>query len=619
MSEAFSQVPPAPPTPEQVTPTLPDEPAPRVRPLAPPERPAARPPRVWPGAVIVVLMWVGMFLPAWLELGMFPMFMARMWGPIAATALLAVWWAFFSRLRWYDRLLGIGAFAAAGAGATALADFPFMVAIVFVLPIAVTAWAGWMTVTPFLAWPVRRVGLLVIILAAWGVFDLIRMDGLNGSFDLGFSWRWSQTAEQKFMADLANRKSAAPTSATALTLGDGDWPGFRGRRRDSRRDGVRVAVDWAKEPPKKLWRQLIGPGWSSFAVVGNRLYTQEQRGDDEAVVCYDADTGGQLWAHTDAARFADASKASGAGPRATPTFHNGKLYALGAVGRLNCLDAATGEVKWSQDIVKDSGAAIPIWGFSSSPLVAKGVVTVFAGGEGKSVLGYDAETGDLKWSGGDGKLSYSSPQLAELADVEQVLMATEKGLTAFDPADGTVLWTHDSPVEVGAGRILQPTVLGKSDVLVAAGVGEGTQRLHVSRKGKEWDVQEVWKSKAISPYFNDQVVHDGFLYGFDGSFLTCVSLEDGQKKWRARGYDNGEVLLLSDQGLLLVLTEKGTVALVEAKPERCKELGRFQPIEDQGKTWNHPVVAHGKLFVRNGEEVACYRLPPDVSAQSAGE
>jgi outer membrane protein assembly factor BamB len=582
--------------------------------LPEPARPPARRPRVWPGVAVVALMWLGILVPGWLDLGMFPQFMARFWAPIAGTALVALWWAFFSRVRWYDRLLGLAAFAGAGAGAAALADFPFMVLLIFAVPVVLTAWVGWLLLTWLLPWPVRRAGLLVMFLAAWGAFDLVSMDGVDGDMQAAFRPRWSETAEQKFIADLAHRKHSDATAAAA-TLQPGDWPGFRGPDRDGRRAGVRLAVDWAKEPPRPVWRQRIGPGWSSFAVVGNRLYTQEQRNEREAVVCYDAATGDQFWVHTDAARFTET--VAGAGPRATPTFHDGKLYALGAAGRLNCLDAATGKVCWSHDIVEDSGAAVPIWGFSSSPLVAKGVVTVFAGGpEGKSVLGYDAATGDLKWHGGDGVQSYSSPQFAVLGGVEQVLMATEKGLTAFDPADGAVLWTHDSPMQ-GAGRILQPAVLGDSDVLVSAGVGEGTQRLHLSRKDKEWEVKEVWKSKAISPFFNDMVVHEGFLYGFDGHFFTCVSLEDGQKKWRARGYDNGEVLLLSEQGLLVVLTEKGEAALVKADPERCQELGRFKAIE--GKTWNHPVVAHGKLFVRNGEEVACYRLPADDSAQSAGE
>jgi outer membrane protein assembly factor BamB len=154
--------------------------------------------------------------------------------------------------------------------------------------------------------------------------------------------------------------------------------------------------------------------------------------------------------------------------------------------------------------------------------------------------------------------------------------------------------------------VVQPTLLGDADLLLGTGFQYGTRRVHVSRDGDGWQAQEVWTSRAINPYYNDLVVHRGHLYGFDGSFFTCVNLEDGKKKWRERGYGNGQVLLLADQDLLLILSERGEVALVDASPDGHKERGRFQAIE--GKTWNHPVVAHGKLFVRNSEEAACYQL-----------
>jgi outer membrane protein assembly factor BamB len=559
-------------------------------------------------------MWLALLAPAWLDLDLFTQFMAKFWAPIVAAGAVALWWLAFSRVRWYDRLLGVAAFAAVGAAASYLADFPFMVMLVFAVRVVLTAWVGWLLLTPFLSWPVRRVGLLAAFVLAWGAFDLISMDGIDGSMNAELRWRWSPTAEQKFQADLAARKPSGATAAAAQALSPGDWPGFRGPDRDGRRTGVRIAAGWTRNP-QPLWRQRIGPGWGSFAVVGSRLYTQEQRGDDEAVVCYHTDTGGELWAHTYPARFSEI--VAGPGPRATPTFHEGRIYALGAAGRLLCLDATTGEALWSADIVADSGAKVPQWGFSSSPLVAEGVVMVFAGGpDGKSVLGYNASSGDLAWAAGEGQLSYSSPQLARLDDSDQVLMATDQGLTSFSPSSGRVLWRYDLPLPQGGVRIIQPAVLGDHDVLIGAGFNQGSQRLRAAWAGDAWGVYEVWASKALSPYFNDLVVHQGFLYGFDGAFLTCVNLEDGERKWRVRGYGNGQVLLLADQGLLLVLSEKGEVALVEADPEKHREVGRFQAIE--GKTWNHPVVAHGKLFVRNGEEVACYPLTADVAKTTGG-
>ena len=315
-------------------------------------------------------------------------------------------------------------------------------------------------------------------------------------------------------------------------LASGDWPGFRGANRDGKLVGVQISTDWEKAPPKLLWKHRVGPGWSSFAVVGNRLFTQEQRDKEEVVVCYDANTGEELWVHGDRARFEEA--VAGAGPRATPTFQEGKIYGLGATGRLNCLDAATGEEKWSRDIVADSGAKTPDWGFSSSPFVDQGIVTVFAGGpQDKCVLGYNAASGELAWTAGGGQNSYCSLQPARVDKVEQLLIATDEGLTAFQPADGKVLWRYSWPLEGGMSRIVQPAVLGDSSVLIGTGFGYGTRRLRVEHQGDEWRTKDAWTSRAIKPYYNDMVVYEGHLYGFDGNMLTCVSLENGNGKWKA--------------------------------------------------------------------------------------
>jgi outer membrane protein assembly factor BamB len=430
------------------------------------------------------------------------------------------------------------------------------------------------------------------------------MDGITGSFVSELSWRWEPTQEEKFLA--AKKDTAATTAAPSgkVVLGKDDWPAFRGPQRDGRLTGVRIATDWKQRPPKQLWRHPIGPGWSSFAVVGDRLFTQEQRGKAEAVVCYDARTGAELWAHNDEARFEDS--VSGAGPRATPTFHDGKVYAFGAKGLLNCLDAATGKRVWSKDVADAAGAKAPTWGFASSPLVIKDLVLVYTGGSsGKGLVACNIASGEVAWATGEASHSYCSPQLSRLGGVDQILVATEAGLSAFHPTRGEVLWNHSWPTDQVA-RITQPAVVSDSDVVVGTGLGVGTRRLRLSLAGGAWKEEEVWTTRAIKPYFNDFVVHKGYIYGFDGHFLTCVNLEDGKGRWKVRGYDDGQVLLLADQNLLLVLSEKGDVCLVESNPEKRTELARFAAIK--GKTWNHPVVAHGKLFVRNGEEAACYQL-----------
>ncbi len=565
--------------------------------------------RLWPAVLIVVVQW-GLWLAAAYLAPATPFDMyARFFGPPVAVLLFLLWWLFFSRARWGDRLLLLVLIAAAGATMMYFEPEPHIGGfklMLYALPVATAAWTVWLLISARLPWSVRRAVLVLLVLAPIGFFALLRMDGVWGNMAPTLAWRWSETAEARSLAEINTRKPAAvPAAETKLTLQPGDWPGFRGPERDARLTGVRIATDWSKHPPKLLWKQRVGPGWSSFAVVGSHLYTQEQRGDAEVVVCYDADTGKELWLHRDSDRFTE--PVGGAGPRATPTFHDGKLYTVGAKGKVNCLDAATGKLLWSNDLTKDTGAKVPQWAFSSSPLVLHGLVTVFAGGEGgKAVQAYDAETGKPKWAAGEGTHSYSSPQRSVLCGIEQILISTDQGLTALDPIKGEVLWNF--PMSLGIQRVVQPALIGNDDVLFGTPFAKGTRRLHVAHEGDKWNVTQVWETRAISPYFNDMVIHQGHLYGFDGDCLTCVDLKDGKRRWKERGYGTGQLLLLADQDLLLVLAEGGDIALVSAKPDALHEVARASALE--GKTWNHPVLAHDRLFVRNSEEMACYRLTP---------
>lgn len=568
--------------------------------------------RLWPGVLIIALQWSVVLLSGWLAPGTMAAFMGIMWSPIVGSLLLIVWWLFASRLPVRQRWILFAACAAIGTVAFFISDptYGFLAMLLYSLPTVTTGWVAWLVVSQRLRWPVRRAGLIVVYLLGWGYFTLLRFDGTTGEFSAEFNYRWKPTAEQKFLAEAKPANAASESSGDALTaeaieLQPGDWPEFRGPARDARLTGVTIATDWKQNPPKELWRHRVGPGWSSFSVVGNRLYTQEQHDQDEAVICYDAETGKELWTHRDPVRFTEVI--AGPGPRATPTFHEGKIYAQGAKGTLNCLDAATGKKIWSRDIKADSNAPEPPWGFSASPLVVDGVVSTFAGGpDGKSVLGYDAESGDMKWSSGDGGHSYCSLQRTVLDGIPQLVVTSDAGLMSYDPATGKNLWYHDWTLDQGMSRCTQPTILDNGDILLGAGFGYGLRRVHLTRKDDSWSTSEIWTTRAIKPYYNDLVIEGDYLYGFDGAFFVCVDLEAGKLKWKARGYGNGQVLLLADQKLLLVLSETGAVALLEINPARHVELARFQALE--GKTWNHPVVAHGKLFVRNGEEAACFQV-----------
>ena len=347
-----------------------------------------------------------------------------------------------------------------------------------------------------------------------------------------------------------------------------------------------------------MWRRPIGPGWSSFAVRGNLLYTQEQRGDDEVVACYNVTTGEPVWRHRDAARFWESH--AGAGPRATPTLHDGRVYTFGPTGILNSLDADDGAVVWSRNVASDTGTKVPTWGFASSPVVVDDLVIVAAAGK---LVAYDLATGDRRWVGQDGGDGYSSPHVSTIGGVAQILLLSEAGATSVAPRDGTPLWEHAWRQGM---RIVQPALTQAGDVLIGAGDGQGLRRVAVAHGAGGWTVEERWTSAGLKPHFNDFVVHEGHAFGFDGSILSCVDLEDGTRKWKGGRYGHGQLVVLPDQDLLLVLSEEGEVALVSAAPNQFTELARFPAIE--GKTWNHPVLVRDTLLVRNGQEMAAFRL-----------
>ncbi len=570
---------------------------------------AVRPPRVWPAFGALALFWAYFFGCDWLELTMPVKFFSRLGAVALLTLIFLAWWWANRRIGWTDKLLGFAAAVLSGAAANFLYDRSMagFGLIFFPWPVVLTAWAVWVAVTWSAPPRMRRLGLAVVQVLAWAPFALIQTNGIDGEQRAEVHWRWTPTAEQLALAEIAQAGLEPTGPAVEQSLSPGDWPGFRGRNRDGVVRGVRINADWKASPPKPLWRHRVGPGWSSVAVVGGRLFTQEQRGEQEAVVCYDAATGKPVWVHEDRIRFWES--VSGAGPRATPTFADGRLYALGATGLLNCLDAATGQRHWSRDVAAEAPAKPPMWGLSGSPLVTEGVVIAFAGGDGqRQLLAYRAETGEPAWSAPAGPQSYSSPQLVTLGRKPQVLFLSERGLSAHDPATGYVLWEHSAPVP-GAPRALQPQALGDGQVLIASEMDLGVALLDVRRDGDSWSASQRWASREMKPSFNDFVVHAGHAYGFDGPVFCCLDLGAGARRWKGGRYGHGQVLLLADQGLLLVTTEKGEAVLLRANPERLEELGRFQAV--RGKTWNHPVVAHGRLYVRTGEEMACYELAPE--------
>lgn len=393
------------------------------------------------------------------------------------------------------------------------------------------------------------------------------------------------------------------TATLPEVAGAEDWPGFRGAQRDDHVRGVQFATDWSRTPPRELWRRRVGEGWSSFSVVGDYAFTQEQRGPNEVVVCYHTETGDEVWINHLPERFTETGRS---GPRATPTFLQGKLYTLSAMGTLQCLDASSGNVMWSRNVKDDAGAELPQYGYASSPLLVDDLVIVFSSGpDGKGVAGYAVSDGAPAWSGGAGTHGYTSGHLANLAGTDQVIFPSNIGVESFAPADGSLLWSVDWPTKINP-RCVQPVVLNGNSVVIGSAGGVGTRRLTLSTPGGEWTVDEDWRTTDFEPFTGDSVYFEGFLYGFNNRNLMCIDVATGEARWKSKPYA-GQVLLIPDMAMLLVIAENGVVKLIEAKPDAEVEVARLEAIA--GKTFNHPVIAHGKLLVRNGEEAACFALP----------
>src|SRR5688572_8884930 len=371
-----------------------------------------------------------------------------------------------------------------------------------------------------------------------------------------------------------------------LGLTNLEWPGFRRADRSGSWHGPMIATNWSEHRPKQLWKVPVGPGWSSFAVAGNLLFTQEQRGPMETVVCYDAATGREIWQRQYEARLEDPM--GGPGPRATPTLANGGLFVLGATGMFLRLNPATGDIVWQKNLTEiASRAAALMWGFSGSPLVVGSNVMVWAGGtDGKGLLSFDVETGALQWSVASGSDTYASPQLSTVAGEELVLMLSNDGLALVEPASGKVRLNYGW--KFSGYRALQPAVAGGDTVLIGTPMNTGTRAIRIRKVNGELTAEEVWTSRNLKPDFSDMVTHQGYIYGNDGGLLVCLDLKTGDRKWKGGRYGKGQMLLLESAGVLLVAAEDGRVHLVRADPNELVELGSFKALE--GKTWNHPVV-----------------------------
>ncbi len=458
---------------------------------------------------------------------------------------------------------------------------------------------AWLVLLSRLRWRTRLAWLAVVAVIGFAATRAVRIRGVSGDVLPILEWAWS---EPEALPEVGPAEAVAEAAPPAT--GPDDYPQFLGPDRNATLPRRVFSVEDAGDSATLVWKQPIGLGWSAFAIVGDLAVTQEQRGAEEWVTCYDIGDGALRWSHRVGEGWDD--PLGGPGPRATPTIADGRVYAFGGRGVLVAIDLATGDPVWTVDAAAGNGTTPPEYGFAGSPLVLDDVVIVAAGGSGgRSLVAYGVDDGAPRWSGGDRGAGYTSPALATIAGVPQVVVFDADGVTGHDATDGSELW--HAPWPGGTQHTSQPVILPGDRIYQSSGYGVGGTLFAVARgPDGAWSVTTRWSSRDLKAKFANVVHRDGFLYGMDDGILACIDVETGTRRWKGGRYGHGQVILVDD--VLVVQSEKGFVAIVEAGPERFRELARIEALS--GKTWNHPALSGRRLLVRNDREAARIDLPP---------
>ncbi len=448
----------------------------------------------------------------------------------------------------------------------------------------------------------KRLGMMILAIGLLLVvrLKLVRYEGsADGTALPSYSWVWSKRHEMPAL----HSQTTASGDLGPLPAGLADWTRFMGPNGDGMLPAPAWNTDWAAHPPREVWRQPVGVGWSGFAVIGRRAITQEQRGDEESVTCYDVETGKLLWSHADKTLFKDIDM-SGPGPRSTPTINSasGLVFTMGATGILNCLDVATGESRWAEHVLKNEGSNNLQWGKSNSPLLHGELVIVTGGKNGEMLQAYRQSDGKKVWTGGNDAASYSTPAVLTLAGKEQLVSVNQTSVTGHDPATGAQLWSFPWPGDMP--KVTQPIPAGPNRILVTASYGMKSHLLEIKQADGKFTCDAVWTSTAPRTKFSSATILEGHAYALDEGVLACVDLATGERVWRDGRYGYGQHLQFGD--ILLIQSERGPVVVARVSKEKLTELGHVDALSS--KTWNPPTPAGRWLLVRNDREAVCYEM-----------
>lgn len=421
----------------------------------------------------------------------------------------------------------------------------------------------------------------------------------------------------------------ATSLAATLTVHAADWPQYRGPNLDGSTTET-IATKWPAGGPKPVWKVASPNGFSSFSVAGGKAFTQVVREVEgagrEVAVALDAATGKELWAlpvggtaygHQGGNEGAADNK-GGDGPRSTPTVVGGKVYVMSSDLALFCLDASSGKQLWTHDLMKEFAGRNITWKNAASPVVDGNLVYVAGGGPGQSLLAFNKDSGALVWKSQDERITHSTPVLATIHGVKQVIYFCQSGPVAVDAKDGKLLWKF--PFRFKISTAMTP-IVGGDIVFFSAGYDMGGAAVRVVKTAAGFEAKQLWDvpghkgDNAVANHWSTPVLKDGHLYGmfqfkeYGSGPMKCVELATGKIKWSKPGFGPGNVILAG--GNVLALSDAGELVLVEPSPAGYKELSRAKVIT--GKCWSTPVVSNGRVYVRSTKEAACL----EVSAKSA--
>lgn len=461
--------------------------------------------------------------------------------------------------------------------------------------------------SPILVKALATVAILVLGAGYVFLFTAWRRSAQNEAHYTELEQHRAQQQSIAAQQPISQNPQASPGQAQAATSPGAEaafahatknyWTNYRGPNRDGRYEELPVLTSWPAGGLTPIWKQPIGIGYASFTVADGAAFTIEQRRRQEVAAAYDAATGRELWTQSWNAEYTDST---GDGPRSTPTWDEGRLYVLGATGELRCLDAKTGRVIWGKNILSENGASNLPWAMAASPLIVDDKVIVLPGGSGgKSVVAYNKMTGAPVWRSLDDRQAYVSPMLVTLSGRRQILVVSSTRAVGLVPENGQLIWSHTWDTDMGINAS-QPIIVSANRFFISSGYGKGAALVEVNGA----NARTIWENINMKNKFNSSVLHQGHVYGLDEGILSCVDVNTGERKWKGGRYGYGQLLLAG--GNLIVITDTGELALVKAAPDQFSELARFQAIE--GKTWNYPAIAGGRLLVRNANQMAAYNI-----------